>query len=76
VDTFIPVDVYVPGCPPRPDAFLQGVNLLQEAVGREERPLSWIVGDQGVVKPGKPSVKEYLREKRKSMVDFRSPDEI
>ena len=48
VDKFLPVDVYVPGCPPRPDAFMQGLMLLQQAVGSERRPLSWIVGPQGV----------------------------
>ena len=76
VDKFLPVDVYVPGCPPRPDAFMEGLMLLAKSVGKEKRPLSWTIGEQGVIKPAKISVKETKHQYRKDMVSFRSPDEI
>jgi NADH-quinone oxidoreductase subunit B len=76
VDKFLPVDVYVPGCPPRPDAFMEGLTLLAASVGKERRPLTWTIGDQGVIKPEKVDVKISREERRKGMTTFRSPDEI
>lgn len=76
VDKFLPVDVYVPGCPPRPDAFMQGLMLLSESVGKEQRPLSWAIGPQGVIRPEKPVMRVEKREERKKVVDFRTPDTV
>src|ERR1041384_6374180 len=56
VDKILPVDVYVPGCPPRPDAFEEGLVLLSKAVGNERRPLSWVVGPQGTERLPAPSL--------------------
>jgi NADH-quinone oxidoreductase subunit B len=76
VDKFLPVDVYVPGCPPRPDAFMEGLTLLARRVGQEQRPLSWTIGEQGIIRPEKISVKDEKREKRIQITSFKSPDEI
>jgi len=76
VDKFMPVDVYVQGCPPRPDTFLQGLLLLQKAVGTEKRPLSWVVGDQGVYRAPPPSFRDLKGDERRQAESYPSPDHV
>jgi NADH-quinone oxidoreductase subunit B len=76
VDQFLPVDVYVAGCPPSPTAFLEGLTLLQDLVGSEKRPLSWMVGPQGVVRPEMPARRDLKRDERRQVTTLRSPDEV
>lgn len=76
VDSFMPVDVYVPGCPPRPDALIEGLTLLQAAVGTERRPLSWVIGPQGVERAPKPSFRDEKRDERMAVRSLRDPGSV
>ncbi len=51
VDKILPVDMYVSGCPPRPEAFMEGLLLLKDSIGKERRPVSWAFGSQEIVQP-------------------------
>lgn len=47
VDQLIPVDVYVTGCPPRPEALMHGLITLQDMIRRKNRPLKPVLGLPG-----------------------------
>jgi len=76
VDKFLPVDVYVPGCPPRPEAFIEGLLLLRNVVGTEKRPLSWVVGSQETIRAPLPSMRDLMRPSRQRATVLRKPDSV
>ena len=76
VAQILPVDVYIPGCPPSPEAFMNGLLLLSDAVGREKRPLSWVAGPQGVIRPDPPVMRDRKRAERQAQTFLPSPDSV
>ena len=76
VDKFLPVDLYVQGCPPTPTAFMEGLLLLQSMVGKERRPLTWVIGSQGVERPVMPCQRDRKRPHRQAMTSLRPPDAV
>lgn len=76
VDKFLPVDVYMPGCPPPPHAFMECLLLLQDKVARERRPLSWVFGPQEIRQPIMPSMRDLKHDERMRQRDYPTMDRL
>ena len=64
VDQILPVDVYIPGCPPRPEAVLQGLVMLQDKITSEEKPIRSIVILKGAPRAPKNPFKWMVKPNR------------
>lgn len=75
VDKILPVDVYIPGCPPRPEALIQAIMLLQESIQKERRPLGIHLNEQGIIQPIMTPERDRKMADRIATVNLRSQDD-
>lgn len=76
VDKILPVDVYIPGCPPRPEAVIQALMLLQNSITHERRPLGIHLGEQEVYQPIMTPERDRKMADRIAVKNLRSPDGV
>ncbi|HXW52672.1 MAG TPA: NADH-quinone oxidoreductase subunit B family protein [Myxococcota bacterium] len=76
VDKILPVDLYISGCPPRPEAFMEGLLLLRESIGRERRPISWLFGQEHATKPPMVAMRDIKRASRRDATTNPPPDRM
>jgi NADH-quinone oxidoreductase subunit B len=81
-DRFMPVDVYVPGCPPRPEALLYGLTLLQKAIldgyDKQRRPIGHIVTPEEIdhFAAKTRSLRDEKNQQRMATTQLDSPDKV
>lgn len=66
VDSFLPVDVYIPGCPPRPEQLMDALVLLQGKIAAERRPLGLTLGG---ITPGPTEPRPFAPEPRRDQLN-------
>jgi NADH-quinone oxidoreductase subunit B len=76
VDSIVPVDVYVQGCPPAPTALMEALLLLQAKVQTERRPLSWVLGQEKVTYAPPLSMRELRRPMVQATDKLEPQDEV
>ena len=76
VDKFLPVDVYVPGCPPRPEALLYAITLLQKSVANTPRPFGVTVDPGDLQSWPKPSQRDAKTADRIAVKELAEPTTV
>lgn len=79
-DRFLPIDLYVPGCPPRPEALMYGLTLLQEAIQkgepRQARPLNRTITPEEIQAFACRNMRDEKHELRIQADKLTPPDEV